>query len=235
MMAPRTVERPERKFKRVALPQCILPFVTITAKSEISCGASWSTVMPMSFHPKAGPQTLKATPITRPSEKLWKKSPKSTGNTTFQSAPWATSSSSSSVPRPTLFTRKWTPCFMSTQMNHEDMMDVPHAPEAAASVLPTATRCRPSGSSRNTAAAKMTPEAKELMAFTTKLPSAIVRSMGMKMRAMTTSESNVGSTVMKEPMITSPQRSNFTSFTSLQSSTDSSKTGSMSMPVAERK
>mmetsp|Transcript_44568 Transcript_44568/g.123959 ORF Transcript_44568/g.123959 Transcript_44568/m.123959 type:complete len:234 (-) Transcript_44568:429-1130(-) len=233
MMAPRTVERPERKFKRVALPQCILPFVTITAKSEISCGASWSTVMPMSFHPKAGPQTLKATPITRPSEKLWKKSPKSTGNTTFQSAPWATSSSSSSVPRPTLFTRKWTPCFMSTQMNHEDMMDVPHAPEAAASVLPTATRCRPSGSSRNTAAAKMTPEAKELMAFTTRLSSEIVLSIGTKMRAMTASESSVGSTVMKEPMITSPQRSN--TFSSLQSSTDSSKTGSMSMPVAERK
>mmetsp|Transcript_58902 Transcript_58902/g.189426 ORF Transcript_58902/g.189426 Transcript_58902/m.189426 type:complete len:212 (+) Transcript_58902:281-916(+) len=205
-------------------------WVTKMKKSAISCGTSWSTVMPTTFQPKEAPQDLKAAPTMKPSDRLWKKSPRSTGPARFHCTPLGPSPSWLSL----FLKRSWQRWSRTTHRNQPSMMAVPQDQMPVTSSWPELAMCRPSGSSRKMAAAKMTPEEKAETAATA--PFRVVVNCGSRATAKKPMASIEGSTVRTEPMMTAAQSSlsslSAAASSAVQSAVDSSTAGSTLAPLA---
>mmetsp|Transcript_19965 Transcript_19965/g.47170 ORF Transcript_19965/g.47170 Transcript_19965/m.47170 type:complete len:218 (+) Transcript_19965:570-1223(+) len=141
--------------------------------SASSCGTSWRMLTPTIFQAKEASQAKKAVPITMPSARLWKKSPKSTGKATRQSetvllrsvlfsaesSPFSICTSMASGTSVLQFLMMWPSKWLVAPISHPPSTAQPHAAAAPASDFPTARRWFASGKSRNTAAANKTPAA----------------------------------------------------------------------------
>mmetsp|Transcript_17570 Transcript_17570/g.50122 ORF Transcript_17570/g.50122 Transcript_17570/m.50122 type:complete len:248 (-) Transcript_17570:835-1578(-) len=211
MMAPMIVEALDSQFARVAQYHLNLASTIRMMRSAISCGASCRMVTPTSSQPKLTPHTLKPMPRMSPSEKLWKKSPSSTGSASamafgaFGVFSGSAMPSSTDTPAEDLAfpSRTRQTDLIAKQVNHPPMRHVPHVQVPVTSSCPAPARCRPSGSSRKAAAAKITPEANELMKG-----EALCRAL-LALLAMSCTTNNTprraGTVVRKDPANTAPQ------------------------------
>mmetsp|Transcript_34435 Transcript_34435/g.98384 ORF Transcript_34435/g.98384 Transcript_34435/m.98384 type:complete len:218 (+) Transcript_34435:410-1063(+) len=213
--------------------------VTRTQKSAISCGSSWSTVTPVSFHAKLASQEAKAAPMMMPSARLWKKSPKRTGPPilTAERLLFEPSMACSSSDLSASGKRIWQKCSTSKPRNQPSRRKVPQVQVPVTSSWPAPARCRPSGSIRKAAADASTPEAKEL-ANGARLSMAS-RNFVTRAKATRKIPTSVGAMVSKEAATTSPHLS-FELACELpdveeQLLTDSCRTGSTFAPVDVRR